>query len=201
MKATLRKLGVAATVMLAPLALQAQTDNIVYGQTSIVFTPAFTQQLSSFGITVTDLTQTPLQNGTLTLSGVEGAIDLQTALGEVILSNGYQVVAQGTTIRVQDLVFSIINQTTAVISGIFIVNGQFVGRQTIFAVNKNPVGTVYTLPLQPRNGTLTFNGLSLGLSQEFVNLINNAMGQAVLNPGVQVATANAFSVVVPAPGR
>lgn len=201
MKAILKNLGVAATLMLAPLAMHAQTDNIVYGQTNIVFTPAFTQQLSSFGITVTDLAQQPLQNGTLTVSGLEGAIDLQTALGEIILSDGYQVTAQGTTIRVQDLVFSIVNQTTAGISGIFIVNGKFIGRQAIFTVNRNPVGTVYNLPLQPQNGTLTFNGLSLGLAPEFVTLINTAMGQSVLNPGVQVATANAFSVVTPAPGK
>jgi len=195
------KLGVAATVMLAPFALQAQqTENIVYGRTTVIFNPAFTQQLSSLGATITDLSQAPLPNGTLTLTALEGIFDLQTSLGEVFFSGGYQVIINGQTIRVQDLAFSINNATTAFISGVFVVNGQFTARQPVFTVNRNPIGTVYNLPIKPQNGTITLNGFSLGLSQTFVDLINGAMGQPVVNAGTQVGISNVFDVLAPPPG-
>ncbi len=200
MKNTLAKLSLAAVVLFAPLALQAQTDNTISGHTTVAFNPAFAQQLSSFGITIADLNGNPLPNNTLTLNTLGGVLDLQTAFGEVEFSGGYLVTAQGQTLRVQNLAFSIENATTAFISGVFIVNGTFVGRQPIFTVNRNPVGTVYTLPLQPQNGVLTFNGFSLGLSQVFVDLINGAVGQPALNAGTQIGTSNVFAVVAPPPG-
>ncbi len=199
-KTLLAKLSLAATVMLAPLALHAQTDNTVYGRTTVAFNQAFTQQLSSFGVTITDLNGVALPNGTLTLNTLEGVLDLQTAFGDVFFAGGYQVTAQGQTVRVQNLEFSIVNATTAYISGDFVVNGSFVSRQPIFVVNRNPVGTVYTLPLVPQNGTLTLNGFSLGLSPYFVTLINGAIGQPALNAGTQIGTSNVFAVVIPPTG-
>ena len=186
--------------MLAPFALHAQTDNTVYGHTTVAFSSAFTQQLSSFGVTITDLNGNPLPNGTLTLNTLQGVLDLQTAFGEVVFAGGYQVTAPGQTLRVQDLAFNIENATTAYISGVFVVNGSFVGRQPIFVVNQNPVGTVYSLPLVPQNGILTFNGFSLGLSPYFISLVNGALGQPALNAGTQVGTSNVYAVVVPPPG-
>ncbi len=200
MKTVLAKLSLTAMVTLAPFALQAQTDNTISGQTTVIFNQEFAQQLSSFGITITDLNGKPLPNNTLTLNTIQGVLDLQTSLGEVEFAGGYLVTAQGQTLRVQDLAFSIENQTTAFISGVFIVNGSFVGRQPIFTVNRNPIGTVYTLPLVPQNGHLTFNGFSLGLSQVFVDLINGALGQPALNAGTQIGTSNVTSTVAPPPG-
>ena len=200
MKSMLAKLGVAAAVTFAPFALHAQTDNVVYGQTTVALNSAFTQQLSAQGVTITDLNGNVLPNGTLTLNTLEGVLDLQTAFGEVFFSGGYQVTAAGQTIRVQDLAFSIENATTAYISGVFVVNGSFLGRQPIFTVNRNPVGTVYTLPLKPQNGVIAFNGFSLGLSPYFINLINGAVGQSGLNAGTQIGSSNVVAVVVPTPG-
>lgn len=191
----------AAAVVAAPATLSAQTDTVVYGRTTIALSSAFTQQLSSLGVTIDDLSGNPLPNGSLTLTAVNGVFDLQTALGDVLYAGGLRVSAQGQTLRVQALEFSISNATTAIISGDFVVNGKFIGREDIFFVNQNPVGTVYTLPVALQNSTVTLNGFSLGLSPSFVSLVNNALGQQALTPGVQVGTANIFDVFDPSIGN
>ncbi len=185
----------AALLTLTPAALHAQTRNIAYGRTTITFTPAFAQTLSAQGVTISDLaTLTPLQNGVDTFTALEGVLDLQTSFGEVIFAGGYQVTAGGQTIRVQDLTFEISNATTAIISGVFIANDKFLSRQPIFAVNMAPT---YTLPLQLQNGTISLLGMSLGLTPNFISLINGAVGQPILNPGTQIGTADAYAVFGP----
>ena len=121
-------------------------------------------------------------------------LDLQTSFGEVVFAGGYQVTVGGQTLRIQDLTFEIVNATTAYISGIFIVNDTFSGRQPIFAVNMAPT---YTLPLQLQNGTITFAPMSLGLTPNFISLINSATGQTSLNAGTQVGQVTAFAVFGP----
>jgi hypothetical protein len=193
MKSLYGKLSIIALITLTPAALLAQARSIVYGRTTVTFTPAFVQALASNGATLTDLSQNPLQNGVNTLTALEGVIDLQTSFSDVLFSGGYQVTVAGQTIRVQDLAFEATTPTTSFISGIFIVNGMEIGgRQPIFAVNARPT---FTLPLQPQNGTITLSGLSLGLTPAFVNIVNTATGQAAFTPGTQVGTAEAYAVL------
>ncbi len=195
MKSLFAGLTAAALLMLAPAALHAQTRTIAYGRTSVTFTPAFNQALAAQGVVISDLTTLqPLQNGVDTFTGIEGVLDLNTALGEVVFAGGYQVVVNGQTIAIQDLAFQISTPTTATVSGIFTVNGTFLSRQTIFVVNMDPH---LTLPLQVQNGTLTLPMMSLGLAPYFVSLINQAAGQQIFNAGTQVATANEFAVFAP----
>lgn len=193
MKSIVSKLALAVVMLFAPLALQAQTDQITGGYAVFTFTSLLLQQLASAGATLTDLSRNPLQNGALTLPSVQGVIDTQNGNGDLVFRGGYQVVVQGTTIRVEDLAFTI-NGPSAVFTGIFVVNGQVAGRQDIFTVNQKPN---FILPLQQANGTLTLPQLSLGLTPAFLNLINQAAGQTVVSPGTQVGTASAFPVVVP----
>ncbi len=189
------KCGAAVLLTLAPIALHAQNSRtIAYGRTSVTLTPAFVQALSGSGVSITDLNLVPLQSGLNTFTAINGVLDLQTSFGEVEFSGGYQITVNGQTIRVQDLTFEIQNATTAYISGVFIVNGTFQARQTIFTVNMAPT---YTLPLQLDNGALTLPAMSLGLSPTFVSLLNSAVGQNAFNAGTQVATANEYAVFGP----
>ncbi len=190
-----RTLTVLAAVALAPAALHAQTDSIVYGRATITLAPAFVQQLGSIGATVTDLSQAPLVNGAEVFTALEGAIDLQTSFNEVIYQGGYLVSINGSTIRVQDLALEL-TATGAVFSGLFIENGTFVGRQNIFNISQQG-GPAPSLPLVPENGTISHNGLSLSLAPAFISAINSAVGQSALNANTVIGGLDLYSVLLP----
>ncbi len=195
MKTILAGLAAAALLAFAPAVSHAQTRTIAYGRTSIAFTPSFLEQLAGQGVTITDLaTGQPLQNGFNSFTALEGALDLKSAYGEVVFAGGYVVNINGQTIRVQDLAFNI-SSSGAVISGAFTTNDVFAGRQPIFIVNMNPN---LTLPIPVQNGAITLPGMSLGLAPNFVALVNQAAGQPILNPGIQIAAANEYAVFAPA---
>ncbi len=194
MKTFLGKLGLIALAALTPVALHAQqARSIAYGRTTITFAPALGQTLGGAGVVVSDLAGMPLQNGVLNLTTVDGVIDLNTALGDFVFTGGFQLSAAGQTVRVQNLAMETSNPTSSVITGQVVYNGTVIGpRQAIFAVNAIPAAT---LPLAPQNGTLTLNGLSLGLSAGFVNLINGAAHQTVISTATQVGAANIYAVL------
>ncbi len=193
MKAFLTKVTLAAFAALAPAVLHAQTESIVYGRATIVLTPAVLQQFAALGITVTDLSPAPMQNGVNILPALEGAIDLQTAFNEVIYAGGYQIKFGTTAIQVRNLTLDLIG-SSAVFSGIIIQNGTFVGREAIFSINAQGPPS---LPIVPDHGTISHNGLSLSFEQPFVNLINSAAGNSGLNTTTQIGTLDLYSVLAP----
>lgn len=187
------KISLAMAAMLAPFTLHAQADRITGGQATFTFTPAFTRQLAALGVALTDLSGAPLANGASVLPTHDGLIDLSNGNGELFFSGGYQVVLSGTTLRVEDVAFTI-QGANAIFSGAFLVNGRYSGRQDIFVVNRPPA---FNLPLQPQNNTVGLPPLSLGLAPGFVNLLNEATGSQAFTAAVQIATATAQPVVVP----
>ena len=199
MKTLLTKVTLAVLAALAPVALHAQTELIVYGRATIVLTPAVMQQLAALGVTVTDLSRgamqngTNMHNGTNVLPALEGAIDLTTAFNEVVYGGGYQFKVGATTIQVRSLTLDLVGPS-AVFSGIVIENGTFVGREAIFAIIATGPPT---LPIVPQDGTISHNGLSLSFEQPFVNLINTAVGNSGLNTTAQIGTLDLFSVLAP----
>ncbi len=195
MKALIGTLAIAAAATLAPSA-HAQTESIVYGRATITLAPAFVQQLSAIGATITDLSQAPLANGAEVFTAIEGALDLQTSFNEVVYKGGYLVSIEGSTIRVQDLALET-TSTGAVFSGLFIQNGTLVGRQNIFNVSPQG-GPAPVLPLVPQNGTISHPGLSLTLSPNFVNLINGATGQSAIGANTVIGGLDLYSVLDPA---
>ena len=171
----------------------AQTDQITGGYTTLTFSSAFLDFTQESGIAVTDLGGNTLQDGVEVLPATQGAIDLQTGVTNVIFKGGLQVVYLGkTTVRVENLILHA-SQTASAITGDVIENGQLLGRQEIFVVNRNPN---LSLPLQVQSGVLTLPTLSLGLSPKFVTQLSKVIGPLV-NGGTVVATAAPIAVVVP----
>ncbi len=196
MKALFTKVTFAAVALLAPAALHAQTELIVYGRATIVLAPAVMQQFAALGVRVTDLSRAPIQNGTNILPALEGAIDLQTAANEVVYAGGYQIKIAGATIEIRNLTLDLVG-SSAVFSGIVIENGTFVGREAIFAIS--PQGPP-SLPIVPEHGTINHNGLSLNFEQPFVNLINSAVANSGLNTTTPIGTLDLYSVLAPLSG-
>ena len=195
MKSILAKFGVATLAALAPIALHAQqTRPVEYGKTTIALGAVLGQQLQSVGASITYLDGAPITDGMASFTATSGALDLNTAYGEIVHKGGLLVSGQGQTIVAKDFDLDVTSATNATISGIVVLNGQFLGRQPIFMINMTPN---VSLPLAPQNYTLTVNGLSLGLSQLFVGEVNTLAGQNLLTTATQVGTLSTFLVVGP----
>jgi len=192
MKLRIAKFAIAALATLAPAALYAQADSIVFGQARVTFTPALMQVFAGVGGTVTDLSLRPLQDGTNLLPITQGVLDGRTSQGEVVFSGGYQITGSGATIRLQDLALDITGPTGGTVSGVFVVNGTILGRQPVFAV----IGS-FAQTTTAQGQTALVNGLSVGLTPYFVDAINGAVGRPVFTAGTAVGTVNAYAVVVP----
>ena len=171
----------------------AQTDQIVGGITTVTFTSAFIDYTAESGIVLTDLGGNALENGAEPLPATQGAVDLQTGVTDVVFKGGFQFNYIGrTTLRVENLILQA-SRTGSDITGDVIVNGQLLGRQEVFIVNKNPN---LSLPLPVVGGILTLPTLSLGLAPAFVTQLDAIIGPLV-NAGTVVAQAAPVAVVVP----
>ena len=184
----------AATFFAATSLLPAQTRTIGYGRTVVQLSAPFLQQFASLGAVITDLSSQPLVNGTSTFRVTEGAIDLQTAAGEVEHSGGYLVVAGGTTIRIQNLTLDSSNPQAPVLTALFVVNDKFVGRIALFNLQV-PAGL--TLPLQPVAGVEQINGFTLFLAPAAATEINAIFGGPAVQAGTNLGTANVYTVLEP----
>jgi hypothetical protein len=193
MKTLLRTFSVAAAMALVSVALPAQTRTIVYGRTTIS-TSYFLQYVSSFNVTVTDLGGNPVQNSATTFPVTEGAIDLQTAAGEVTHSGGYVLRGNGNSVRIENLVLDTTTPAMPVMTAIFVVNDKLVGRLPLYQVTL-PAGI--SVPLQPQAGTEQINGFSLTLTRAAATLLNNALiiTEPVLQPGTAAGTADVYTIL------
>ena len=193
MKAFVICMGLLAVSVLAPVPLQAQSSTIIGGYASIVLNPTFIQRLNASGINITDLASNPLQDGVNNLPSLEGVIDLQNGNGGLVFSGGYQILFQGTMVRVQDITFNI-SGPNATFSGILTAGGKVLGRRDLFFVNQKPN---FSLPLRVQSGTVSLPQLSLGLAPDFITELNQAAGHTTITADLQAGTASAFPLVVP----
>ena len=196
MMKSLRILSVATMMAAFAVSLQAQTEPVVYGHTTIS-TSSFLQYLASFNVTVTDLSGNPVQNSSTTFPIKEGALDLQTAAVEVANAGGYIFSGNNNTVRIQDLVLDTTNPANPVITALFIVNGKLLGRQPLYYVK---VPATFTLPLKPTAGTEELDGFGLTLTTAAANLLNNKaliISEPVLQPGTSAGTADIYTVLSP----
>ena len=187
-----RKLKLASLLALSlPAMAQAQrTRSSVFIQTTVTFDARFLQSLDSSGISVTDDSGLPLQNGTDSFSStVPSPLDLDTGVNEIITGGGYRVVKGGTTYRILDLIFTQSNASSINVSAFFIVNNQAIGRLPLFVVN----GPALPLPLpNPPNGIETNNsGLNLYLAPRAASIFGGG------GANTQVGTFQVVGVLNP----
>ena len=178
---------------------QAQSANQIFGgYTAITLNSSFLASAREDGIFISDLNGNALPSSASTpgevtnnLAAVSGVIDLATGETNVSFRGGFLINYVGrTTVRIENLVLHA-DKTSSAITGDFIKNGTFLGRQQVFIVNQNPN---LTLPLKPIAGVLTLPALSLGLSPYFIAQVAPVLGPQ-FTPTIQVATASPIAVV------
>ena len=195
MKNALRSLALVATSLcLSAGALHAQTQNVVYGRTTITLNPSF-QQAAAGVATLTDLDSKPLINNQIVLKITAGAISTIAAQGELDHSGGIIVTGAGHVVRVQDFIIDSTNLLAPTLTAIMVTDGTYVGRQTLFNIQ---IPNTFVIPLVPVNSAVQETGLILTLAPTASALINRTLGN-VTQAGQSIGTADVLSVFSSSP--
>jgi hypothetical protein len=167
----------------------AQVMTVNSGTTTIKLDAGF---INSLGAYITDLQGNPLQNNSITFTGVAGALDLQTAAGEIEHKGGMIINAGGMVIRLENFTLDTHYPPAAVISAEFIMNGHYDFRLPLFSVQAPP-GFMIPLTLLP-SGALQQNNLILTIAPETAGTFYALFGGPVVQPGAYAGTANSYIV-------
>jgi hypothetical protein len=195
MKSLLNRFAVVVTLALATtVAAKAQNASTVeFGRSTLVFSPSFTSGIASLGATLGGVGFSSVDStGTIVFPVVGGAVDLQTGAGEVTQLGGISVVANGISVRLQNLVLD--TTKAPVLTALLVVNNKLIGRIPLFDLVV-PVGT--SLPLPTTVGVLQLNGFAVTFDATGASVINGVFGSQAVSGGLPVGTLNLYAVLSP----
>lgn len=179
----------AAVTMIAGTVMAAPTADFQVGYTSVAPDAGFLAAAGSLGVSVS-----PIQGSKLAFPIVTGSIDLATAAGEILHSNGIVLKAGGTVVELRNF---IIDTTGAkpVLTGLVVANETTIGRLPLFDLGLPPG---LTLPLQPKGWlrVLTLPGVTLKLTDDAAAALNGAFNVTAFAEGFLIGTAkvNAYGL-------
>jgi hypothetical protein len=186
---------VAAFAMLvsANLASAQKTETIEGGRTTVALANSFVSALGSLDVTPGTVGPTRLYNGAVNFPVTGGAIDLDTAVSQILHSGGLTLTAGQTKVTLQSF---IIDTTGApVITGLVSVDGKLLGRLPLFDFAL-PSGI--TLPLKPHDGRIILKGVGITLDSTAAGALNSVFHVSAFEGGFGIGTAK---VVVDISGR
>ena len=175
-----------AVALFATVAIAQNTRTIHSGRTSVKLSSTLTTALTDLNVKVGDIDPTEIEEGTATFPITGGAIDLDTAAGNILHSGGLTLSADGTKVRLQSF---IIDTTTAtpMLTGLVVVNGKLVGRLPLFDLSL-PAG--FSLPLHLAEGRLVLSGVGLTLDAQAAAALNAVFKVSAFKGGLAIGTAS-----------
>jgi hypothetical protein len=185
-----KKATFAATIALAATSVYAQqTKTLGFGQTNVSLASSFVSDLQSKGVTPGVVGPTRLQNGVVNFPVTGGAIDLDSADGQIIHSGGLTLSFSGITLRLQSFIIDTTNGAP-VLTGLVDLNGKMLGRLPLFQLQL-PSGVVF--PLTAENGLLKLKGVNVTLTSTAAGALNSVFGVSVFNENYEIGTANVYA--------
>jgi hypothetical protein len=185
---------VALAMMVSANSSPAQDTATIYGgRTTVTLASGFVSALGSLGVTPGTVGPTELQNGRVNFPVIGGAIDLDTAVGQIVHSGGLTLTAGQTQVTLQS--FIIDTTGVPVITGLVSVNGKLLGRLPLFDLAL-PSGI--TFPLKPHDGRLILNGVGVTLDSTAAGALNSVFHVSAFQGGFGIGTAKA---IIEFPGR
>jgi hypothetical protein len=182
------KFALVTALALAATASFAQTTvTALSGSTNVVLSTTFLNALSTLKVTPGVVYPTVLNGTTVNFPIGSGAIDLTTAKGNLDHQGGLTLTSGKTTVTIQDFLID----TTAsmpVITGLAIVNGELVGRITLFDL---AFSSGFKLPIKLIDRTFLYLGwVSVTLDGEAASTLNTEFSTSGFKAGLSVGTAN-----------
>ena len=192
MRVTSRLSLVAPIAALAMLACASdvsaqKTATIDGGRTTVTLASGFVSALQGLSVTPGTVSPTRLRDGMVNFPVTGGAIDLDTAAGQVLHSGGLTFTAGQTKVTLQSF---IIDTTTKMpmISGLVSVDGKLLGRLPLFDLAL-PSGV--TVPLKPYDGQIKLKGVAVTLDAAAATALNNVYHVSAFRAGFSIGTARA----------
>jgi hypothetical protein len=188
------KAGLLAVLCLMGTTVFAQnTKTVEYGFTTVKLSSTFTGALGSLGVIPGVVWPTRLsESGTASFPITGGAIDLDTASGNVLHSGGLTLTAGGIETRLQSF---IIDTTSGapVITGLVIAGNQLVGRVPLFNLTL-PAG--FSLPISAKHGfELSLEGVGVTLTSQAAAALNGVYSVTAFTEGLNIGTADVSAVL------
>lgn len=185
MKTSIRT--VAATLALATLtATAAPTADFRVGATSVHPDAGFLAAATSLGVSVA-----PINGKNLTFPITAGSIDLATAAGEIVHSNGIVLAAGATVVELRNFIIDT-TAATPVLTGLVVVNENPVARLELFDLGL-PAGIA--LPLKPQGflRSIALSDVSLKLTDDAAAALNSVFAVTAFAEGLPIGTASVYA--------
>lgn len=182
-------LALAATMIASTSAVSQQTHTLFSGRTSVKLSSTFTGALADLGVTPGRVFPTEIEDGVATFPVTGGAIDLDTASGNIVHSGGLTLKAGDTQVRLQSF---IIDTTTGkpMITGLVVVNNKMIGRLPLFDLSLPPG---FSLPLQLDEHRLALKGIGVTLDAQAAGALNAVFKVSAFKAGFPIGTAKVVS--------
>lgn len=177
-----------ATMLPATGALAQNTVTLASGVTTVTLAGSFVSALGSLDVTPGTVSPTLLRDGKVGFPVTGGAVDLDTALGQILHSGGLTLTAGKTEVTLQSFIIDTTG-SKPVITGLVTVNGtlQSFGRVPLFDLAL-PSGL--TLPLKPVYDQINLEGVGVTLDATAAGALNSVFGVTAFTAGFNIGTAD-----------
>ena len=160
---------------LTSAAFAQRTTTLNFGQTSVTLSPTFTGALKTLGVTPGAVAPSAIFGDQTFFPIIGGAVDLDSAAGNIIHSGGLTLTAGGIEIRLESFIIDTTSTTTGapVLTGLVLKNNQLLGRFPLFNLALPPN---FSLPLTSNGFFLLLDNVGLTLNPTAAGLLNSVYG-------------------------
>ena len=172
---------------LASVSAMAQNTRIFwFGTTNVNLSSEFLGALQTLNVTPGVIAPTQLAGTQVNFPVIGGAIDLDTALGNIEHSGGLTLTAGNTILAIQNLTIDTTGKAP-VITGLAVLNGAVVGRITLFDL---VLPSNFKLPIHEYFGrALYLKDVTVNLDAGAAATLNEIFGTNAFTGGINIGTA------------
>jgi hypothetical protein len=157
-----------------------------FGTTEVKLSSEFLQALETLDVTPGVIVPSQLSNGWVSFPIIGGAIDLDTAKGNIEHSGGLTLAAGKTHLGIQNFTIDTTGKTP-VITGLAVLNGAVVGRITLFDLS---LSSNFKLPIPEYFGSVLYlSRIAVTLDSGAAATLNQVFGTDAFKGGINIGTA------------
>jgi hypothetical protein len=167
-------------------AMAQNTKIFQFGETRVKLSSGFLDALQALKVTPGVIAPTHLSGTDVNFPIIGGAIDLDTALGNIEHSGGLTLTAGKKVLGIQNFIIDTTGKTP-VITGLAVLNGAVVARITLFDI---VLPSNFKLPIKLNYGcVLHVSGVTVNLDGGAAGILNQIFGIDAFKGGFNVGTA------------
>ncbi|MDR3738464.1 MAG: hypothetical protein P4L40_05535 [Terracidiphilus sp.] len=170
----------------AAVAHAQNTRTTAGGMTNVKLSTAFVEALTALDVTPGTVYPTEIEKRVASFPIIGGAIDLDTAAGNILHSGGLTLSAGGKVVTLESFIIDTTGKQP-VITGLVLLNNKLLGRFPLFDLTL-PNGI--SLPLMPNGSMLQLKGVAVALDPAAATTLNGVYSVSAFAGGFSIGTAN-----------